>query len=462
VRILCALLAAGCVLAQEQKPDDQKAKDQKTADQITGEQPAPEQTYQGPSILSRDKSLIGERGGKLIDFRYYAEVTGIYDSGLTPFITNAQGNLINLGAAYGVETGFGVIGSRTWKRDKLSVEYKGAYRHYSINNISQGMDQFLNLAYARQLKRRLVLDLKETVGTVSLANGAFSYLPLSNTDLFAVPANELFDIRTKFAQSRVDLTWQQTSRLSFAVGAEGFVVRRSSLALAGLDGYDAHANVAYRLTRHQTVSGDYSYTYYDFQRTFGNARLQSGSLGYSVGLNRKWDLSLRAGGIRIDSLGITQVAIDPAIAAIVGRNFANVSFSRVVFVPLAEARLMRRFNRSSLTVGYSMGASPGDGVYLTSRQNAGTAAYSYTGYRRWTVGLNASYNELSSVGQTLGKYTNLQGGTGVTYKVMRETYIQLRYDYRHYTTQNNVYQKDSNRLSLGLAFSPGEKPLAIW
>ena len=449
MKFFCALLAAGCILAQEQTPNDQTAQD-------------PDQTYQGPSILSRDKGLIGERGGKLLDFRYYFDVTGIYDSGLVPFTTNAQGNLINVGGAYGVETGFGVIGSRRWKRDKLSIEYKGAYRQYSVSDVPQGLDQFLNLAYSRQLTRRLILDLKDTAGTVSLANGAFSYLPLSNTDLFAIPANELFDIRTNFVQSRVDLTWQQTARLSFGIGGEGFVVRRSSLALAGLDGYDARANVAYRLSSRQTVSGDYNYTYYDFQRAFGDSKLQSVSLGYSVGLSRKWDFSLRGGGIRIDSLGITQVAIDPAIAAIVGQNFADVTYKRVVYAPLGEARMMRRFDRSSLTLDYSMGASPGNGVYLTSRQTAGTVGYSYTGVRRWTFALNSGYSELSSVGQTLGKYTNLQGGAGVTYKVGRETHIQFRYDYRHYTTQNNIYQMDSNRVSLGLAFSPGETPLAIW
>ncbi len=449
MKFLCALFAAGCILAQEQTPNDQTAQD-------------PDQTYQGPSILSRDKGLIGERGGKLLDFRYYFDVTGIYDSGLVPLVTNAQGNLINVGGAYGVETGFGVIGSRRWKRDKLSLEYKGAYRQYSVSDVAQGLDQFLNLAYSRQLTRRLILDLKDTAGTTSLANGAFSYLPLTNTDLFAIPANELFDIRTNFVQSRVDLTWQQTARLSFGIGGEGFVVRRSSLLLAGLDGYDARANVAYRLTSRQTVSGDYSYTYYDFQRAFGDSKLQSVSLGYSVGLSRKLDFSLRAGGIRIDSLGISQVAIDPAIAAIVGQSFADVTYKQVVYAPLGEARLMRRFDRSSLTLDYSMGASPGNGVYLTSRQTAGTVGYSYTGVRRWTFALNSGYTELSAVGQTLGKYTNLQGGGGVTYKLGRETHIQFRYDYRHYTTQNNIYQMDSNRVSLGLAFSPGETPLAIW
>ena len=447
MRFVCALCAAGCILAQEQKPDDPKPSDANTSDQNTDADP----TYQGPSILSRDPSLIGERGGKLLDFRYYVDVTGIYDSGLVPG-----------GAAYGVETGFGVIGSRRWKRDKLSLEYKGAYRQYSVSNIAQGLDQFLNLRYSRQLTRRFILDLKDTAGTVSLANGEFSYLPFSNTDLFALPSNELFDIRTNFAQSRVDLTWQKTARLSFGVGGEGFVVRRSSVALAGLDGYDARANVAYRLTPRETVSGDYSYIHYDFQRAFGNAKLQTLSLGYSVGLSRKWDLSLRAGAIRLDSLGITQVAIDPALAAIVGQSIADVTFARVVYAPLEEARLRRHFERSSLTLSYSVGATPGNGLYLTSRQTTGAAGYSYTGYRRWTFALNSGYTELSAVGQTLGKYTNLQSGAGVTYKIGRETHIQFRYDYRHYTTQNTIYQRDSTRLSLGLAFSPGETPLGIW
>lgn len=459
MKILSVLFAAGCLLAQDQKPDDQKANDN-TADKA--DQQEPDQTYSGPSILSRDNSLLGERGGKLLDFRYWVDVTGVYDSGLTPLTTNAQGNLINLGGAYGVETGFGLIGSRKWKRDKLSLEYKGTYRHYSQADVTQGLDQFLNLSYAREISQRLVLDVKATAGTVSLANGAYSYLPLTNSDLFAIPADELFDIRTNFAQSRVNVVWQQTGRLSFGVGGEGFVVRRSSLALAGLDGYEAHANVAYRLTRHQTVTGDYSYTYYDFQREFGNSKLQTGSLGYSIGLSRRLDLNLRAGGIRIDSLGIMQVAIDPAIAAIVGQSFANVTFFRTVYVPLAEARVVRRFERSTLTMGYTMGATPGNGVYLTSRESGGNAAYSFAGFRRWSMGLNAGYNELDAVGQTLGKYTNLQGGTGVVYKLGRETHIEMRYDYRHYTTQNNFYQKDSNRVSLGLAFSPGETPLAIW
>ena len=457
-----ALWVAAFAWAQNPpQSQDQKGPDQKDPSQQEQSQQDQDQTYAGPSILSRDKSLIGERGGKLIDFRFYGDITGVYDSGLTPLIVNPQGNVPSYGA-YGVEVGFGVVGSKTWVHDKLSVEYRGAYRDYTNHTFFNGTDQFLNLAYSHVLSRHITLDLKETAGITSLANGGFAYLPLTNTDLFAVPTSQLFDLRTKFLQSRVDLVWQKTARLSFGFGGEGFIVRQGSLALAGLDGYSARANVAYRITRRQTVSGSYAYTHFDFQRQFGSAKMQSIGLGYSIGVSRRWDFSLQGGGIRVDTSGLQQIPIDPAIAIIVGQNYAVVTFARVVYAPMADARLIRRFDRSALTLSYSMGVTPGNGVYLTSRQNVGSLSYSYTGYRRLAASMYASYGTLTAVGQTLGQLSDFLAGAGGTYKLGRAIHVEMRYDFRHYTTQNSFYMKDSSRVTVGLAFSPGSTPLAIF
>jgi hypothetical protein len=38
----------------------------------------------------------------------------------------------------------------------------------------------------------------------------------------------------------------------------------------------------------------------------------------------------------------------------------------------------------------------------------------------------------------------------------RAAHLDVRYDYRHYTTENAILQKDSNRVSVGLAFSLGD------
>jgi hypothetical protein len=467
-----ALWAAAFAWAQNppQGPDQRSTdqKDQSQANQSQTDQPPQdqtsqdqEQTYAGPSILSRDKSLIGERGGKLLDFRFYGDITGVYDSGLTPLVVNPQGGVPSYGA-YGVQIGFGVIGSKTWRHDKLSLEYRGTYRDYTNHTYFNGTDQFLNLAYSHVLSRHITLDLKVTAGTTSLANGAFAYEPLTTTDLFAIPSNQLFDVRTNFLQSRVDMIWQKTARLSFGFGGEGFIVRQSSLALAGLNGYNARANAAYRITKRQTLSANYAYTHFDFQHEFGSSNMQTVTLGYAIGVSRKWDFSTQVGGIRVFTSALTQVPLDPAVAVIVGQSFSVVTFAKVSYVPTFEGRLIRRFDRSSLTLSYSMGVTPGNGVYLTSRENSGGASYSYVGYRRLTASLYGTYGTMDALGQTLGQLTNFQLGAAGTYRLGRAVHLEMRYDYRYYTTQNSFYLKNSDRVTIGLAFSPGSTPLAIF
>jgi len=411
-------------------------------------------------LLSRDNGLLAQRGGKLIDLRLYGEITGVYDSALAP--APAQNGSVKALPDYGIESGLGVIGTRSWRHARLSLEYKGRFVQYARDSQLNGSDQFLDLAYSQFLRPHLTLDVKTIAGTTTLANGEFSYLPLTDTDLFALPANELFDSRTNYAEPRVGITWQKTSRLSFEADAEGFVVRRQYLALAGLNGYSARGGAAYRLTRRQTVGATYQQIHFDFQRIFGDARLETVALDYSIALSRNLDLEMQIGGSRLNTSGLTEVSLDPAIAAIVGQNIAIVTFSRMLYVPLEAARLVRRFNHSSIMVSFSSGISPGNGVYLTSRQTEATAGFSYTGARRFTAALNAGYTRLATLGQTLPLYRNLMGGGGLTYRLSGDTYLELRYDYRHFSTQNQFYNLDSNRVSLGVAFSPGATPLAIW
>ncbi|MGA2878883.1 MAG: hypothetical protein ABSG13_08025 [Bryobacteraceae bacterium] len=422
--------------------------------------PAPaDSNYDGPSVLSRDSGLSQETKGAMNTFGLYAQIIGVYDSGLT----TAGGKQVD---GFGEETNFGANASHRWRRGKLNIEYRGSYRKYTNAPAFDGLDQFLQLTYSEALFRHLTLDLKTTLGTTTLANGAFSYFPLTALDHLGIPAGELFDSRTNYLQSRVDLTWRLTPRLSFDFGGDGFVVRRASLLLAGLNGWNVRANVAYRLTPRQTISASYDHTYYDFQGTFGASRLETAALGYSIGLTREWDLSTLAGGVRADTLGLTQVSLDPGIAALTGQSFAVVTFSNVHYLPVAEVRLTRRWKAASLTFDYSSSVTPGNGLYLTSRQTSGLATYSYIASRNLQARANAGYNQLSALGQALGTYSNLQGGVQVLYKLTGGTYIDVRYDYRHYTANytigDAILEMDSNRVSLGIAFSLGEASLVTW
>ena len=427
------------------------------------QQEEPETRYEGPTILSRDRSLIGERSGKLLDYRFYGEVTGAYDTGLTPVSVDPQGRLVQPGAAYGVETGFGLSGTRRWKHDVLSLDYHGGYRHYTNNSYFDGTDQFLGLSYQHQFTRRLSLQVNETAGILSLANGAFTYVPLSNVDPYAVPTNELFDNRTEYLETRGILTYQKTLRLSYSFGGSGYVVRRRSLALASLNGYSAYGDVAYRLSKRQTVSVNFQYVTYDYLRLFGDATIYTGELGYSIALTRRTELALKGGLARIDATGLANITLDPAIAAIVGHPTATTVFRATRYIPTYEGRLIRRFERSAVTLYGASAFSPGNGVYLTSRMTNAGFDYSYTGFKRFNFGASVSYSRLGSIAQqTFGNYNGVNAGAGFTYKLVRSTHIEARYDYRHYDTTFAGFKKNSQRVSLGLAFSPGEKPLSIW
>jgi hypothetical protein len=421
--------------------------------------------YDGPSILSRGSGLPQGTKGAMNAFGLYAQIIGVYDSGLTT-APAALGKPAAAIGSFGEETNFGAKASHRWRRGELSVEYRGSYRRYTAAPALNGLDQFLQLDYSQALLPHLTLDLKNTLGSTTLANGAFSYFPVTTLDRIGIPTDELFDSRTNYLQSRADLTWRQTARLSFNFGGDGFVVRRDSPLLAGLNGYNARASVAYRLTPRQTISASYQNTYFDFQGAYGNSRLETSALGYSIGLTREWDLSTLAGAVRVNTLGLTQVALDPTIAALTGQSFAVVTFANVLYLPVAEVRLIRRLKTASLTFDYSSTVTPGNGLYLTSRQTSGVVAYSYIATRALQASLHAGYGELSALGQTLGKYTNLQGGIQVLYRLTGDTYLDVRYDYRHYTAQYTVGEaildNDSNRISLGLAFSLGETSPVTW
>lgn len=423
--------------------------------------------YQGPEILSRNKPDVGQRGGAPLSFRPYADVSYVFDAGLTPVSVNSTNTLNTAGDQNGVTAGFGLIGTKRWHFDQLSLEYRGNYTYYTPSAYFNGTSQYFGLDYTHIFNPRWVINLREHAGITPYSYGQTAYLSLSNTDLTGVPTNELFDNRTMFSQTSVDVTYQRTRRLSFSFGGDGYLIRRRSRALSGLNGGTGRVDAAYRVTRRQTVSASYGYAYYGYQRVFGNADAQNFALGYSAALTRGWSLALDAGAYRSRTLGVVRVPIDPAIALIVGYGYTNIVINPVTYAPMLEGRLSRKFERASLSFLGSQTTSPGNGVYLLSKSKNASVNYSYVALKNYTFSFFGGYSRLQSVAQQVGAYDSFNAGAGATYKLRSFAFLTFRYDYRHYTAQNSntsggQYVKNENRLSLGVAFSPGEKPLAIW
>lgn len=421
-----------------------------------------EEPYEGPSILTRDSTNAGQRGGKLLDFQLWGEITGVVDNGLTPVSLNSSGQLNTVGNLYGVEGGFGASGSRSWESDQVSLDYRGDWRQYTPVTTFNGTEQFLDLQWKHRLSRHVQLTVHEVGGISALSFGQLTYVPLANTDLLGVPLNELFDSTTYFSQSTVNLEWQASARLSFNFGGDGFIVDRKSPLLVNSDGYRGRGDIAYRFTRRQTVYMSYSYEHFEYPRSYGYSDINMVESGWSVGLGRRADFSIDGGAARVQTLGLITVALPPAVAAIVGQDYSTTSAMRDIIMPVGEARLTRRFGTSALSLNGGLTVTPGDGVYLTARSVGASVGYSYVGGKRLTFQTTAGYSRMTSAGeQTIAPYDSYMAGAGMTYRLFSVAHMEARYDWRRYNVAA-IANKDENRVSLGMAIGTGERPLAIW
>ena len=155
--------------------------------QDSGEEPA------GPGILSRGVGGAGSRSGRDLDIRFYAGANGLYETGVAPFATDAQGNLLKVEPLWGMEARLGAYGVHKWRRAQLGLDYTGGIRHYVNNSFYDGTDHALQLGLNYQHSRRLTLNFQETAGTFARTFG--NQLGTSSDLSGLNPASQLFDTR---------------------------------------------------------------------------------------------------------------------------------------------------------------------------------------------------------------------------------------------------------------------------
>lgn len=431
------------------------------APEATESQPQPAE-YGGPAILSRGGSATVARTSELLRLRPYISLDGVYDSNLATVSIDQQGQMPT-GGAFGAEARFGITGSHTWKRTELDLDYRGSFRHYTQKSYYDGMDNSLTLSVRHQASRRVRFELEENA---TRAQRAF-FLPASlgtgyDSMASGLAGNELFDTPTSVLMSTGRLIYQRTARLSFSATGSGFFVRRRSQALVGLNGYLTTGDLAYRLSRYQTIGVDYTYIRFDFTHQFGASDVHGVSLNYAVRLSRRWELALRAGGYRVETQQLVRVQLDPVIASIFGESTGIEAYHRITYLPHYEAHLTRGFRRGSWALGYTRTVMPGNGVYLTSGFESAQTSLTYNGLRKVSLQGGVNYGSYSSVSRTIGKYRSYTAGGGASVKLNRVMSLIARVDGRRYEAGNLLLQRTAYRAVLGLAWSPGDYPLAIW
>lgn len=419
--------------------------------------------YAGPAILSRGEAPAAMAAPQ-INFRPYLEVTGEYTNGLTGVTVNQQGDIANT-SAFGEGVTGGISGVHSWKHTQIGLDYRGSYRHYNHQTYYDTSDQTLMLSLTHQFTRHISLSLQESAGMFS---GAFGLFGLPQTVQFDpstnyVPTTDFYDNRTVYFSTGANLIYQKSSRLSFSFGGQGSLVRRRSSALYGVTGASARGDLQYRWSRRTTVGAMYTYTHYDYTGVASGADVHMAALTYANRFSRWWELSGYAGASRTESKFIQTVQLDPAIQALLGVAYGNEVVYSILWGPAGSIRLSRTFPRGVAYVSGDRGIVPGNGLFLTSTSTGVSGGYTYTGLRRWSLGVNVAQFWAKSFGNLVGKYHTLNGGFTATRQIVHAVHFVASFNAVRYSSPDfTKYNRPVYSARIGLGFAPGDVPLRVW
>ncbi len=429
--------------------------------------PAPASpAYAGPGNLGRDFGFIQDVE-KTTRFRPYVGVTGIFASGLTGGNVNPDGTLSST-HSYGIEANFGIVGTKVREKDSLALEYHGSIFHYSPSGTNDGTNQFLSMSYRRQASKNISLRLDETAGVYSNTFGVASTaattdLSVGNAIVPVSPLTQALDDRTIFLSTSADVVYRKSARLSFDFGGTGFTVKRNLSSLYGVIGSEARADAEYRLTRRATVGAYYTYTHYEYSKAFGGSNINTAGASVSYAVNRSTEIRVRGGFSHVQTAGLVQFNLDPLVAALLGQAFGVVAVDRTNIIPDASVQILRRFRNGAAGAEVLVGVSPGNGLYLTSKRVLYNGHIDYNGFRKYAMSVGVTREQLGSLGVALGNYDAYGLNVGASRDLTYNLHSNARFEYRRYNYDSqNAFLRNPFKISLGIAWSPGDRPLTVW
>jgi hypothetical protein len=320
----------------------------------------------------------------------------------------------------------------------------------------------LNLGYTYQFSRRFSLSLRESAGSLTYGTGQVADAASSELSSSFTPAARLFDTRTYYLQSSASATWIQSRRVSYTFGGGAFFQNNKSEGLSNGWGYSFTSSMRRRMSKSSTLGATYEYSHFEFP---GFAYLSNSNTFhtlYAVGLGQTWTLSIEAGATITRGQSAFTFALNPALAALLGRSTVTGISDYQTIYPSGTISLKRQLPRTAVSFNYFRGVNSGNGTYTTGRLDNVYATISYTGLRKVNLGADGGYYKLKSIGQNLGSYAQYSAGGGISYALGRDLHLSLRYDFRDQQVDISNYQHNGSRATIGLLFSPGNLPLSLW
>jgi hypothetical protein len=420
------------------------------------------QQYAGPAVLSRSYTLSRPMTPQQIKWSWNMGLNAIYSTGLSTGLVNPNGTVLYTSAP-GESASWGFRGRHFWKRDQLGVAYSGSFNRFDGAERYGGQNENLSADFAHEFSRRLSLHLVQSGMILSqsyslenpLGNAEVS---AANLNLAASPTLQILGTGLRQTATTASLTWQKSARLSFSYGGTFFLTEATGLGLLGMTGMQAQSDMNYRITRKATVGAYYSFSNYVYtghvevadSNTFGGI--------FSYAFNRTVQLRLRGGVTRSENNGLSSIPIDPVIAALIGQSSVVIdSYSLSIFSDIS-AQLVKDFSRNrTANISYAHGLAPGNGLILSSVQQTISAAYSMRLFRHYTAGLALGQSSISSVSQTIGKYTSDYASLSLSRPYRHGLSGNFSVSYRRFTIEGGPPMPQTQiYLSSGFSWGPGE------
>jgi len=422
--------------------------------------------YSGPAVLSRGISASEPMNPKNVRFTPTVGVEYVYNAGLTGVSLQPNGQLSNANSS-GVQLTYGLTGTKVYRKDTVSLSFSGSVYDYLQQSSYNGSSNSLALTWRHKLSRHFsfgvsVSGQEYNQNNLLLSGAGYVNSGVGTTLVTATPATEAFDGRVFSFSTQGDVTYQMTSRVSINMSGGGFLTRRESTSLYGDTGYQAGADIAYRITRHVTTGVYYGYTHFDYLGIYGSTNVNTVGLTYSIAFTPTTELITRVGASRLATAGLTSVTLDPLFALLFGTGAVQEAVYLVNYTPDVNVQLRRKVSKVALSLAYARGITPGNGVILTSVRQTASVGADYKLGRNWHFSDTSGYDTLSSFGVTNQKYTSVFVGSNVYRTIHRGLDWHARFDFHRYLFDNTAYLRNNFVLSTGLVWSPGDVLDRVW
>jgi hypothetical protein len=396
--------------------------------------------------------------GQLMDHdfvNFYVFGNAIYDSRIP--ILSSTGQSIGSGS-WGYQAGGGVTLAHRFYDGDISLSYRGDYRGYNSSSYGSGTDQNLSLLYNKRLSRHWTVSLPVSAGILLYGAGGYVVSPGAGG---AISPNPLSP-ETRFVQAGVNLTYQQSRRLSYVFSGSFFVNNYNYVGAIGSTGVSGSGSLLYRLTGKTTAGVTYSHSYYHYSRQAGTTSVDGLSLSLTHDFPDHWQGSVSAGVNRADTQGILTQDVSILLGQQVIQGYFTGPYQRTSYVPSFQGTLTRFFRHSSASITGGQGVMPGNGTYLTSRDQFVTALYNIT-TRRSNIGAAYSFFHLTSISNLVtSAYTTSSLSFSYGYTLRRHLSANASYSYLHYGSLFALNSINDNIFTIGLSLSTKSLPLGLF